>query len=71
MKKYDKIEVVSPSGYGHYDVVVSYYGKSITAPTNNMPLIDKYLSGDRGWKTAGNQLYDFVVYTNKLQKDKL
>ena len=65
MKNYNKIESVSPSGHGHYEVVVRRYGKIITAITSNMVLIDKYKSYDHGYKTAGNQLYDFVVYTNK------
>lgn len=64
MKKYERIYRVSPSGHGHYNITVEYYGRLITATTSDMPTLDKYKSDERGWKTAGNNLYDFVVRSN-------
>ena len=65
--KYKKITKMHPSGYGHWKVWCTYYGKEICATTTNMPAIDAFRSNERGWKTAGNMLYDFVVYKNKIQ----
>ena len=65
--KYEKITKMLPSGYGHWKIWVSYYGKEIYATTTDMPNLDLFRSNERGWKTAGNRLYDFVVYKNKMQ----
>ena len=65
MKNYLKIESMLPSGHGHWRISVNYYGKNISAVTNNMPDLDLFRSGKNGWKSAGSRLYNEVVRKNK------
>ena len=55
MRKSERITRVRFSGYGHYKVTISYYGKEYTATIDDMTLIDDY-------KDSINQaaLYDAV-----------
>jgi hypothetical protein len=64
-KKYKKIYSITPEGYGQKRVTIEYYGKLIHAHWTDMEVTDKFKSDERGWKTAGNRLYDYVVYKNK------
>ena len=66
MKNYNKITKLSFTGHGHYKVTVERYGKEISATTTDMPTIDAYKSEEKGWKKAGNRLYDFVVEKNRF-----
>lgn len=42
MAKHERITRVRRSGHGHYQVTISYYGKSYTATITDMQLIDNY-----------------------------
>jgi hypothetical protein len=64
MKKYEKIYSITPEGYGQKRVTVEHYGKLIHAHYTEMPTLDLFNSKERGWKAAGNSIYDFVVYKN-------
>lgn len=66
MKKYEKIKGTRFSGYGHHSIYITFRGKEYSATTDDMPTFDLYKSGERGWKTAGNNLYDMVVRKNNL-----
>ena len=54
-----------PSGYGHWKITVLFYGREISAVTNNMPDFDLFRSGEKGWKKAGAILYNEVVRKNE------
>jgi hypothetical protein len=41
------------SGYGHYKIFTSYYGKEITCITTNMPEVDNFQSEDSKRINAG------------------
>ena len=64
MKGYQKILSIIPEGYGQKRVTVSYYNKEIHAHYTTMPTYDLFKSGERGWKQAGNRIYDYVVRQN-------
>lgn len=64
MKKYENLSFIS-AGYGQKTITITYYGKKISAHYTCMPIFDLWHSGERGWKTAGNQMYDFVVSQKK------
>jgi len=54
------------SGYGHYKIFCSYYGKEIYATTTNMEAVDAARSIDeRGAITARLNLIAFVRNANK------
>lgn len=54
------------SGYGHYKVFTTYYGKEISAVTTDMETIDAFKSdNDRRSNGAMNRLREFVIYKNK------
>ena len=65
---YNKIISAIPAGHGHRLITIQYHSKQYSAVTNNMPLFDKFNSKEYGWKTAGNELYDFVKMKNGLIK---
>lgn len=37
---------LSPSGHGHYRVTIEFRGKSYSATTDNMPLVDAYKNNE-------------------------
>ena len=62
----NKITSCTFSGYGHYKVCISFYNKQYCAVTTNMPDLDKYRSKEKGWKQAGDNLYQEVKRKNDL-----
>lgn len=64
MKKYSKILSVIPAGAGHMTVEIERYGKILSGTLNIMPLYDAWKSGERGWKDAGNRIYDIIKNQN-------
>jgi len=64
MKKYTKILALLPKGNGHYYVEIEYYNRILSGTLTVMPLLDLYKSGERGWKQAGNQIYDIIRHQN-------
>lgn len=64
MRKYTKILSIAHAGAGHKRVEIEYYGKVLTGTLTVMPLYDAYSSGERGWKKAGNQIYDIIRNQN-------
>ena len=67
MKKFEKIISTMPEGYGQQRITISYYGKEISAHYTCMAIFDKWRSGERGWKTAAANIYDYVVIKNSKQ----
>lgn len=67
MKKYDRITKLLPAGHGHWLVFIERYGKQLLGVVSDMELIDTYRNTckSRGWKSAGNSLYNIVVNQNK------
>ena len=65
---YQKIISILPSGFGQKKITVLYRGKEITGHYTQMPTVDLYKSGERGFKTAGNFIYDEIVRQNKKQR---
>jgi len=59
MQRHHRIIRVRFSGYGHYKVTISYYGKPYTATIDCMPLIDNY-KDDNPIVSEMNDLYDRV-----------
>jgi len=53
-----------PAGAGHKRVVIIRYGQLLTGTLTVMPLFDAWNSEDRGWKIAGNRIYDIIVSQN-------
>lgn len=54
------------SGYGHYKVFTTYYGKEINAITTDMPTIDDFKSdNERRSNGAMKRLREFAIYKNK------
>lgn len=68
-----KLQLI-PSGYGHYKVTITYYGKQYYKIVSDMHLIDAYLSEEGGVritpKQANELLYDAVKQWNNLGKYK-
>jgi len=62
---YKKIVDITSIGYGDHKVTVMYYGKEIFALYNCKYIFDTYNSKKRGWKVAGNKLYEHVVWCYK------
>ena len=60
-KNYNKIERLQFAGSGHYRVTILFRNKSYSAVTTDMCSVDEYKSDNRGWKLAGNYLYNGVV----------
>lgn len=61
-----------PSGYGHYKVTITYYGKTYSAIVSDMYSIDAYRA-DKGEyritpKQASIMLYNDVKRDNNLGK---
>lgn len=67
MKKHEKITRMLPAGHGHWMVWIERYGKEMSGVVTDMEIIDTYRSigKSRGWKSAGNRLYNIVVTHNK------
>ena len=65
-KPYQRIVSNRLVGYGHRKITVKYRGEQYSAITTSMDITDKYSSEERGWKTAGNQLYYYVLMKNNL-----
>lgn len=59
MEKHERIIRVRFSGYGHYKVTISYYGKEYTATITDMTLIDNY-KDDNPVIQDMNWLYEVV-----------
>jgi hypothetical protein len=67
MKKYEKILSIMPEGFGQKRIKVLYYGKEINAHYTEMPTIDLFKSEEKGYKTAGNRIYNYVVLKNQTK----
>lgn len=67
MKNYEKIQAIKYSGNGHYQITIQFRNKNYSAIVTDMQMIDNYKSINRGWKDAGNRLYDTVVRKNNLR----
>ena len=52
------------SGYGHYKVTTTYYGKQITCITTDMPAIDAYKDGKvwAYWTLRNECIRDYKGY---------
>jgi len=59
MAKHERITRVRFSGHGHYQVTISYYGKSYTATITDMTLIDNY-KDENPIISEMNWLYEIV-----------
>jgi hypothetical protein len=66
-KNYNKIEGLTFNSYGHYKVYITYRNIMYKCITTNMPDVDLYKSNERGWKSAGNRLYNEVKRKNNLK----
>ncbi len=66
MKKYQKIISCKFASSGHYRITILFRNKEYSGITTNMPAIDLYKSNNRGWKSAGNELYNEVIRKNIL-----
>jgi hypothetical protein len=58
---------LEPSGYGHYKLISSRYGKPVSMITNNMLLIDKIKEGNIAARNEAIRLvrrHNFI-YSNK------
>jgi hypothetical protein len=64
MKGWQKILSIVLEGYGQKRITVQYYNKEISAHYTEMLPTDLFKSEERGWKTAGNRIYNYVVYHN-------
>ncbi len=62
--KYGRIIRILPSGFGQKKVTVKYHGIEIAGHLTDMPTYDLYHSGERGWKEAGNRIYDLILSQN-------
>jgi len=64
-----KILTVMPSGYGHWKITTTHYGKRISCTTNNSMAIDTYQCNDAEWKRgsvgAYNELRREIIRKNK------
>jgi len=60
-KKYQKIESILSSGFGQKRVAIRYRNSIIIGHLTDMELYDCYQSHNRGWKKAGNIIYDTVI----------
>ncbi len=65
--KYDRISLGATTN-GHCRVTAECRGKLYRATVTDMPDIDLYMSRRRGWKSAGNRIYDRVM-TSKLRTE--
>jgi hypothetical protein len=65
MKNYLKILSIYPSGYGQKTITVLFYGKELRGHYTEMPTYDLFNSREKGWKTAGNRIYKYIVTNNK------
>ena len=65
-RKWDNVRV-EPHGHGHYKIYIQYNKKTYSAVTSCMPWIDQFKSKERGWKTAGEYLYNYVKKQNNLR----
>lgn len=69
MKKYERIIRIHQRRHGNDPLVlVEHYRKGIALSMTDTALIDKFQSKKRGWKKAGNMLYDQVVAVNKQRE---
>jgi len=64
MKKYQRIVAWSHAGPGHKTFTISYHGKQLKGMLTIMPLFDLWKSEARGWKDAGNRIYDIIKGQN-------
>lgn len=64
-----KILTVMSSGYGHWKIATTHYGKTISCTTNNSEAIDTYRCNDSEWKrgsvAAYNSLRKEIIRKNK------
>ena len=58
---YKKIAGLIFNSHGHYKITILFRNQMYSAITTDMPNVDLYKSGVRGYKTAGNSLYNEVV----------
>lgn len=65
-----KIHSLYPSGYGHYKVTISYYGKFYYHITSNMRAVDAYQCEDGAWDMSP-RLGAFILYNEVLSANKL
>lgn len=61
LPRYQRIVRILPSGFGQKRVTIKYYGAELTGHFTYMPDYDLYHSGERGWKEAGNRIYDTIL----------
>jgi len=57
---WDMIKGWKPAGHGHYEILIHYRGKLKRGVTSNMPDLDLFRSEKRGWKAAGNRIYNEI-----------
>lgn len=64
---YKKIFKTEFAGSGHYKVWIEFRNRVYFTTVSCVWLIENYKSNERGWKNAGNRLYESVVRDNNLR----